>query len=111
MLKLFITEISVTAKMPIATRTTPMIEIIASQRISNANEIAKTMCDNVDVRKWICVTAEKVYTTSSGDVACLIMAAEDVALPIYENFKQKAGVVGQEYQKTAEEPELPADMY
>jgi hypothetical protein len=35
------TEISVTAKMPIPTRTTPMIEIIASQRISNANEIAR----------------------------------------------------------------------
>lgn len=77
----------------------------------SADEVAKTMCDNIDQRKWICVTAEKVYTTSSGDVACLIMAAEDVALPIYENFKQQAGVVGQEYQKTAEEPELPADMY
>ncbi len=77
----------------------------------SADEVAKTMCDNIDQRKWICVTAEKVYTTSSGDVACLIMSAEDVALPIYENFKQKAGVVGKEYQKTAEEPELPADMY
>ena len=77
----------------------------------SADEVAKTMCDNIDQRKWICVTAEKVYTTSSGNVACLIMASEDVASPIYESFKQKAGVVGQEYQKTAEEPELPADMY
>ncbi len=77
----------------------------------NTDEVAKAMCDNIDNRKWICVTAEKVYTTSSGNVVCLVMSNEETATAIYGTFKELAGVVGQEFQKTAEEPELPEDMY
>ena len=77
----------------------------------NPEEVAKKICDNVDERKWVCVTAEKVYTTSSGNVVCLVMANEELAKPIYEKFKELAGTVGQEFERTAEEPELPEDMY
>ena len=41
---------------------------------NNANEIAKQMLENVNQNKWICVSAEKVYATSSGDIVCLVMA-------------------------------------
>ena len=54
----------------------------------NANKIAETIKDKVDYRKWICVSAEKVYTTSSGNVVCLVMSSEQVAKPIYEKFKK-----------------------
>lgn len=76
----------------------------------NANEIAEAIKNKVDYRKWICVSAEKVYTTSSGNVVCLVMSSEDVAKPVYERFKTLAGTVGQEYEKT-EEIELPPEMY
>lgn len=76
----------------------------------NANKIAETIKDKVDYRKWICVSAEKVYTTSSGNVVCLIMSSEEVAKPIYEKFKTLVGTVGQEFEKT-EEIELPPEMY
>ncbi|MCI8486610.1 MAG: hypothetical protein HFJ20_06015 [Clostridia bacterium] len=76
----------------------------------NANKIAETIKDKVDYRKWICVSAEKVYTTSSGNVVCLIMSSEEVAKPIYEKFKTLVGTIGQEYEKT-EEIELPPEMY
>lgn len=76
----------------------------------NANKIAETIKDKVNYRKWVCVSAEKVYTTSSGNVVCLVMSSEEVAKPIYEKFKTLAGVVGQEYEKT-EEIELPPEMY
>ena len=76
----------------------------------NADKIAETIKDKVDYRKWICVSAEKVYTTSSGNVVCLIMSSEEVAKPIYEKFKTLVGTVGQEYEKT-EEIELPPEMY
>ena len=69
----------------------------------NASEIAKTMNENIDARKWICVSAEKVYTTSSGDVICLVMASQDMAKPIYEKFKLLAGNVGQEFEKSEQE--------
>ena len=76
----------------------------------DANKIAQTIKDQVDYRKWICVSAEKVYTTSSGNIVCLVMSSEEVAKPIYEKFKTLAGAVGQEYEKT-EQIELPPEMY
>lgn len=75
----------------------------------NANEIAKEMFDRVDTAKWICVYAEKVYATNSGDVVCLIMSSEEWAKPIYENFKKVAGKVGEEYERTEEDP-VPKDI-
>lgn len=77
----------------------------------NANEIAKQMSENVDQRKWICVSAEKVYATSSGDIVFLVMSSEEMAKPIYERFKILAGNIGKEYEKTEEEIELPEEMF
>lgn len=71
----------------------------------NANEIAKEMSEKVNTRKWVCVSAEKLYATSSGDVAILIMSSEERAKPIYEKFKELAGTIDKEYEKTEEEPE------
>lgn len=77
----------------------------------DANQIAKLMSENVDQSKWICVTAEKVYATSSGDIIFLVMSDEKEAKPMYDKFKTLAGNIGQEYEKTAEEIELPPEMY
>ena len=66
----------------------------------SADAVAKEMFEKVNPSKWICVTAEKVYATSSGDVACLVMASEELAKPVYEAFKTVAGNVGTEYAKT-----------
>ena len=77
---------------------------------ANVEAVAKKMNENIDNRKWICVTAEKVYTTSSGDVVCLVMSKEDTAKAVYNNFKTIAGGIGEEYERTAEEIELPEDM-
>ena len=77
---------------------------------ADANAMAKTMNENIDERKWICVTAEKIYTTTSGNVICLVMSNADTAKTVYESFKTLAGSVGQEYERTAEQPELPEDM-
>ena len=69
------------------------------------------MKENIDTRKWICVSAEKVYSTSSGDIVCLVMSSEEMAKPVYEKFKELAGNVGEEYTKTEEEIDLPPEMY
>ena len=68
----------------------------------NANDVVKSMHEKVDARKWICVTAEKVYATSSNDIVMVIMSSEDMAKPIYEKFKTLAGTVGQEYERAGE---------
>ncbi len=77
----------------------------------NTDKIAEEMKDKIDYRKWICVSAEKIYATSSGNVVCLVMSSEEMAKPIYEKFKELAGNIGHEYEKTEEEIELPPEMY
>ncbi|MBQ2835931.1 MAG: hypothetical protein IJE68_03770 [Clostridia bacterium] len=76
----------------------------------DADAIAKSMNENVDERKWICVTAEKIYSVASGDVVCLVMSNEQTAKTVYDSFKTLAGSVGQEFERSAEEPEMPEDM-
>lgn len=68
----------------------------------NANDIAKSIHEKVDARKWVCVTAEKVYATSSNDIVMVIMSSEEMAKPIYEKFKTIAGTVAQEYERAGE---------
>ena len=75
----------------------------------NADEVAKTMSENIDTRKWICVSAEKLYATNSGNVVFLIMTNEEMATSVYNSFKALAGTVGKEYEKAEQEAELPPD--
>ena len=77
---------------------------------ADVNSIAKTMNENIDTRKWICVTAEKVYTAASGDVICLVMTNGETAKAVFESFKNVAGAVGEVYERTSEKPEMPEDM-
>lgn len=77
----------------------------------NADEVAKAMNEKINIRKWICVSAEKVHTTSSGNIVCLVMTRSDLATTIYNKFKTLAGGIGQEFERTEEQAELPADMY
>lgn len=77
----------------------------------NADKVAKEMSEKVDTRKWICVEAEKLYATSSGDIVFLVMTNEGTAKPIFERFKTLAGNVNEVYEKNATEIELPPEMY
>ena len=77
----------------------------------DADAIAKTMSENIDMRKWICVSAEVLYATSTEDLAFLVMSSEEMAKPVYDAFKTKVGKVGQEYNKEEVVEELPEDMY
>lgn len=77
---------------------------------ADVEAMAKSMNENIDERKWICVTAEKIYTTTSGNVICLVMSNPDTAKTVYDNFKNIAGGIGQEYERTAEEGGIPDGM-
>jgi len=77
----------------------------------DASKIAETMKTNINTRKWICVTAEKLYATNSGDVVFLVMTRADLAESVFNSFKNLAGNIGQVFERTEQEVELPADMY
>ena len=78
---------------------------------ADADKLAKTMSENIDMRKWICVSAEVLYATSTEDLVFLVMSSEEMAKPVYDAFKAKVGKVGQEYDKAEVVEELPEDMY
>ena len=77
---------------------------------ADANAIAKEMNEKIDMRKWICVSAERVYTVASGNVVCLVMSNEETAKTVYESFKTIAGQVGEENVRVEVQEELPDDM-
>ena len=70
--------------------------------------------DNINMRKWICVSAGKIYITNHDNVIFFVMADEDWAKPVYENFKKFVNnEVGKELEKTGEEDgdiALPPEM-
>lgn len=78
---------------------------------ADADKLAKTMSENIDMRKWICVSAERLYATSTDELVFLVMSSEEMARTVYDAFKMKAGSVGQEYEQLEVIEELPEDMY
>ena len=81
---------------------------------SNANieTVKEEILNNVDMRKWICVSAEKLYITSYNNIIFAVMSDEDWAKPVYDGFKKYVNNKnGKELEKTAEEDiELPDEM-
>ena len=70
---------------------------------ANIKEMKQEMLDNIDTRKWICVSAEKVWITNYEDIIFLVMSSEEWGKPVYDEFKQAVGgKVGEELQKTEE---------
>lgn len=100
----------VVASEPMMSSQAYSLVLVKAKDGADVEAMAKSMNENIDERKWICVTAEKIYTTTSGNVICLVMSNEDTAKTVYDSFKTLAGSVGQEYERTAEEVALPEDM-
>lgn len=74
--------------------------------------IKQEMLDNLNMNKWICVSAEKLYITSYNNIIFAVMSNEDWAKSVYEGFKKYVNNKnGKELEKTAEEDiELPDEM-
>ena len=84
--------------------------LVKTKEGTDSNEMAKLINENVDERKWICVSAEKIYTTTSGNVICLVMTNENTANTIFESFKTLAGTIGTVYERAEEVAEMPEDI-
>jgi type II secretory pathway pseudopilin PulG len=73
---------------------------------SNANieTVKEEILNNVDMRKWICVSAEKLYVTNYNNIIFFVMSDEDWATATYNSFKEYVGnEIGKELQKSGEE--------
>lgn len=67
---------------------------------SNVDTIKQEIFNNVDMSKWICVTAEKLYLTNNGNVIFFVMSDADWAKTVYDNFKNYVNNdIGKELEK------------
>lgn len=68
---------------------------------ANVEQIKQDIYDNIDMRKWICVSAEKLYITNYHNVIFVVMSSKEWAKPIYEEFKKYVeNDIGKELEKT-----------
>ena len=77
---------------------------------ANVEKMKQEMLDNIDMAKWICVSASNLYITNSGNTIFMVMSDEDWAKPVYESFKSFAKTVGKEYTKEEEMQDLPDEL-
>ena len=78
---------------------------------ANIEEVKKEMLDNIDMNKWICVSAEKAWATNYGNIIFLVMSDEEWGKTTYDEFKKVIdGKVGKELEKEGKIEELPEEM-
>ena len=81
---------------------------------ADIEKMKQEIIDNIDMGKWICVSAEKLYVTNSDNIIFLVMSDEEWAKLVYEEFKKYVdNKIGKELEKAGEEEniELPPEMF
>ena len=61
------------------------VAIVRVKDNADVEKIKQEMLDNIDMRRWICVSAEQLYITNSGNVIFSVMADKDVAKAVYND--------------------------
>ena len=84
---------------------------------ANVENMKQEMLDNINMAKWICVSASNLYITNTGNTIFMVMADNDWAKPVYDAFKEYVNNnIGKELEKVSDEggielpPEMPAVM-
>ena len=62
------------------------VAVIKTREKANINNMMDEIKNNVNMNRWICVSADKLYIASSGDVIFMVMADSDWAKNIYDEF-------------------------
>ena len=80
---------------------------------SDIEKMKQEIVDNINMAKWICVSASNLYITNNGNTIFMVMADNDWAEPVYEAFKEYVNnEIGKELDKTSSDSsiELPPEM-
>ena len=104
---------SIVVSEPLITSQAYSVTIVKVKDSADVEKIKQEMLDNIDMRRWICVSAEQLYITNSGNVIFSVMADKDVAKAVYNDFKKYVNNnIGKELEKSNNEEniELPPEM-
>lgn len=84
------------------------VAVIKTKEKADITSMMQNIKDNVNMRRWICVSAEKLYIVNSGDVIFMVMGDNDWAKSIYDEFvKYMDNKVEETLEKGATLEELP----
>ena len=107
---------SIVVSAPLITAQAYSVAIVKVKDNADVEKIKQEMLDNIDMRRWICVSAEQLYITNSGKVIFSVMADKDTAKAVYNDFKKYVNNnIGKELEKSNNEenielpPEMPAE--
>ena len=107
---------SIVVSAPLITAQAYSVAIVKVKDNADVEKIKQEMLDNIDMRRWICVSAEQLYITNSGNVIFSVMADKDIAKAVYNDFKKYVNNnIGKELEKSNNEenielpPEMPAE--
>lgn len=86
--------------------------VLKVKDVSKIEDMKQEMYENINMAKWICVSAEKLYITNSDDIIFMVMASDDWATPVYNGFKKYVNNnIGKELTKTdSGDINLPGEM-
>ena len=107
---------SIVVSVPLITAQAYSVAIVKVKDNADVEKIKQEMLDNIDMGRWICVSAEQLYITNSGNVIFSVMADKDIAKAVYDDFKKYVNNnIGKELEKSNDEenielpPEMPAE--
>ena len=104
---------SIIVSVPVMTAQAYSVAVVKVKDNADVEKIKQEMLDNIDMRRWICVSAEQLYITNSGNVIFSVMADKDIAKAVYNDFKKYVNNnIGKELEKSNNEEniELPPEM-
>ena len=92
---------SIVVSVPMMTSQAYSVAVVKVKDTANVEKIKQEMLDNIDMRRWICVSAEQLYITKSGKVIFSVMADKDTAKAVYNDFKKYVNNnIGKELEKS-----------
>lgn len=107
---------SIVVSVPMMTAQAYSVAVVKVKDNADVEKIKQEMLDNIDMRRWICVSAEQLYITNSGNVIFSVMTDKEIAKAVYDDFKKYVNNnIGKELEKSNDEenielpPEMPAE--
>lgn len=88
------------------------LAVVKVSENADIEQMKQEMLANIDMRRWICVSAEKLYITNYENIIFLVMSSEEWAKPVYDEFKAFVGNdIGKELEKSEiGDIDLPPEM-
>lgn len=103
---------SIVVSEPLISSQAYSLVVMKLKNSADVEKVKQNIYDNVNMSKWICVSAEKLYITNYNNIVFYVMSDEDWAQPVYTAFKTYVNNKnGSELEKSENlDYELPDEM-